>query len=162
MQAEVLPQLGCVCASLKRASRSVTHLYERALGPSGLSVPQFTLLYVLAKQSLVQAALAELLTIDRTTLTRTLATLERGGLIRAAVGEDKRESHWSLTPAGKKAFELARPRWEKVQEQLRTRLGLERWEMLIAELTNVAAAARMRTRDGVDRFRPRKTPPPRL
>ena len=162
MQAEVLPQLACVCASLKRASRSVTHLYERALSRSGLSVPQFTLLYTLAKQSLVQAAIAELLTIDRTTLTRTLATLERGGLIRAAEGEDRRECHWSLTPAGRKAFETARPRWEKVQEQFRKRLGVERWEMLIGELTNVAAAARMRLGDGVDRFRPRKTPPPRL
>lgn len=162
MQVEALPQLVCVCASLRRASRSVSRLYERALAPSGLSVPQFTLLYVLARQPLVQGTIAEVLTIDRTTLTRTLATMERRGLIRAAEGEDKRECHWSLTPAGKKALDLTRPRWEKVQEKLRKRLGAERWELLINELTNVAAAARMRALDGVDRFRTRKTPPPRL
>jgi len=162
MQLETLPQLVCVCASLKRASRSVSRLYERALGPSRLSVPQFTLLYVLARQPLVQGMIAELLTIDRTTLTRTLAAMERRGLIRAQAGEDKRECHWLITPAGTKALDLARPRWEQVQEKLRTRLGVERWELLINELTNVAAAARMRALDGVHRFRTRKTPPPLL
>jgi DNA-binding MarR family transcriptional regulator len=159
VELEVLPQLACICASLNRASRSVSRLYERALDAS---VPQFTLLYVLGRQPLVQAQLAELLTIDRTTLTRTLASLERQGLIRAKPGKDKRERRWSLTTAGEKELARLRPRWEGAQERLRKRLGTERWEVLITELTTVAAAARMRARDGVDRFRPRKTTPPRL
>ncbi|HWC72365.1 MAG TPA: MarR family transcriptional regulator [Gemmatimonadales bacterium] len=159
MQVEILPQLACLCASLNRATRSVTHLYERALETS---VPRFTLLYLLGQQSMVQAQIAELLTIDRTTLTRTLASLERQGLIRAAPGKDKRERRWSLTSDGRKALARILPKWEKAQARFRKRLGAERWEVLIAELTNVAAAARMRATDGVDRFRPRKTAPPRL
>ncbi len=159
MELDVLPQLACICASLNRASRSVSRLYERALDAS---VPQFTLLYVLGRQPLVQAQIAELLTIDRTTLTRTLASLERQGLIRAKAGKDKRERRWSLTTAGEKELAHLRPRWERAQERLRKRLGTERWEVLITELTTVAAAARMRALDGVDRFRPRKTTPPRL
>lgn len=159
MELEILPQLVCVCASLNRASRSVSRLYERALGGS---VPQFTLLYFLGKEPLVQAQIAELLAIDRTTLTRTLSSLERQGLIRAKPGKDKRERRWSLTTAGEKELVRLRPRWERAQERFRKRLGVERWELLITELTNVAAAARMRALDGVDRFRTAKKPPPRL
>jgi hypothetical protein len=32
--------------------------------------------------------------------------------------------------------------WERAQGRLRTRLGLERWESLLADLSTVAAAAR--------------------
>jgi DNA-binding MarR family transcriptional regulator len=113
-------------------------------------------------QPLVQAQIAELLTIDRTTLTRTLALLERQGLIRATAGKDRRERRWSLTARGEKELAGILPRWEKAQEKLRKRVGVGRWEVLITELTNVAAAARMRALDGVDRFRPRKTAPRRL
>lgn len=150
---DTLPQLTCVCASLRRASRSVTRLYERWLG---VSVPRFTLLYVLNKQSLNQSMVAELLAVDRTTLTRTLGAMEQRGLIRS------RERLWSLTTSGKQELARVLPRWEKIQDRLRKRLGVDRWELLTTELTIIAAAARMRLSDGVDRFRVRKTPTPRL
>jgi DNA-binding MarR family transcriptional regulator len=159
MRLETLPQLACLCASLRRAARSVTQLYERELR---VSVPQFTLLYVLEKQPLIQAQIAELLAIDRTTLTRTLAMLERRGLIRGAPGGDKRARRWLITGAGKRALGLSRPRWEKVQKRLRERLGEQRWELLLDELTTVAAGARYRPADGVDRVRIGKTRVPRL
>ncbi len=159
MQLETLPQLACVCASLRRASRSVTRLYERALG---VSVPQFTLLYVLNKRPLIQSMVAELLAVDRTTLTRTLGAMERRGLIRSRTGDDKRERLWSLTTSGKQELARVLPRWEKAQDRLRKRLGADHWELLINELTIIAAAARMRLSDGVDRFRVRRAPAPRL
>jgi DNA-binding MarR family transcriptional regulator len=159
MRLETLPQLGCLCASLRRAARSVTQLYENKIG---MRVPQFTLLYVLDKQPLAQGQIAELLTIDRTTLTRTLALMERRGLIRGKTGDDRRERRWSITPAGNKRLELARPRWEQIQDRFRTRLGEQRWELLLDELTTVAAGARWRVADGVDRVRIRKTQVQRL
>jgi len=151
---DALPELACLCSSLRRAARSVTHLYEADLR---MSVPQFTLLYVLDKQPLIQAQIAEVLTIDRTTLTRTLAMMERRGLIRAAAGEDKREYRWSITAAGTRVLDAARPRWEKAQNRFRERLGEQRWELLLDELTTVAAGARYRLADGVGRFRKRRS-----
>ena len=159
MQVETLPQLACVCAGLRRASRSVTRLYE---GTLGLSVPRFTLLYVLNKGPLIQSLVAELLAVDRTTLTRTLGAMERTGLIRSRTGDDKRERVWSITTNGKQALARVLPRWERVQDRLRKRLGADRWELLINELTVIAAAARWRLSDGVDRYKVRKTPAPRL
>lgn len=136
---EALPALSCLCASLRRAARSVTQHYTRQIR---MSVPQFTLLYVLDRQPLIQAQIAEILTVDRTTLTRTLAMMERRGLVRGIAGEDRREYRWSITAAGRKALELARPRWEKAQQRFRDRLGEQRWELLLDELTSVAVGAR--------------------
>ena len=145
MRADVLPPLVCVCASLRRGARAVTRLYDRALSGTGLRVPQLTLLYVLSKQpdeTLVQGMIAELLAIDRTTLTRTLATMARRGLIRPRASDDKRERLWSITSAGKLRLAKALPRWENVQQRLRHRIGAERWDFLIDELTHIAAATR--------------------
>ena len=55
----------------------VTRYYDAVLRPSGLQVTQFTLLQALHYASKIsQKQLAELLEIDSTTLTRTLAPLQ--------------------------------------------------------------------------------------
>jgi DNA-binding MarR family transcriptional regulator len=151
---EDLPQLTCACASLRRAARSVTRLYERMIG---MRVPQFTLLYLLDKRPLNQTIVAELLGLDRTTLTRTLGAMERRGLIRSREGDDKRERIWSLAAAGTRQLEIARPRWERAQAYLKKRLGQERWDVLLHELTNVAIAPTFGRR-----YKIRKMPAPRL
>ena len=67
-------RLPCACANLRRADRVVTRYYDAVLRPSGLHVTQFTLLQALNHASEIsQKQLAELLEIDSTTLTRTLA-----------------------------------------------------------------------------------------
>jgi len=139
MWLDPLPELACLCASLRRAARSVTRLYQRELR---MSVPQFTVLYLLDKQPMIQAQIAELLAVNRTTLTRTLGMMERRGLIRGVPGEDRREYRWSITAAGRRVLEGTRPRWERIQKRFRERLGAQRWELLLDELTTVVAGAR--------------------
>lgn len=145
MPAEGLPVLPCACANLRRAARAVTRLYGAMLRGTGLNVPQFTLLQVLQRQSalpMTQAALGEILALDSTTLTRTLAPLVERRWIRSRPGADRRAREWTITEAGQRAFARAQPRWVRVQDRLRTRLGDERWESLLAELTSVAAAVK--------------------
>ena len=139
MSFDPLPELACLCASLRRAARSVTKLYERQLRTS---VSQFTVLYVLDRQSLIQTQIADLLALDRTTLTRTLAMMGRRRLIRGAPGKDRREYRWSITAAGRRVLEGARRGWEGIQKRFRERLGEQRWELLLEELTTVVAGAR--------------------
>src|SRR5258708_6979877 len=91
-------RLPCACANLRRADGVVTHFYDAALRPSGLSITQFTLLQALTLAPRIsQKQLAELLEIDSTTLTRTLAPLRRKGWLRSAAGTDRRELRLSLT-----------------------------------------------------------------
>ena len=96
-------RLPCACANLRRADRVVSQFYDAALRPSGLRVTQFTLLQALTLASgISQKQLGALLQIDSTTLTRTLAPLQKKGWLRSAAGVDRRELRLSLTAAGKR------------------------------------------------------------
>ena len=124
--------LSCMCASFRRASRVLTQHYDAALRPLGLRATQFTLLQALFQAGEVsQRTLGEILAIDSTTLTRTLATMGRRGWIVNRSGEDRRERSLSLSEAGRANFMRARPHWEKVQQGLRARLGNKRWNELL-------------------------------
>lgn len=126
-----LPALPCACANLRRAARAVTQLYDRELRGTGLGVTQFTLLQALSRTGeLSQGRLGDGLSIDSTTLTRTLANLRREGWIAVRTGADRRERLVSLTAAGRQQLKLSYPHWERAQERLRKILGDQRWEEL--------------------------------
>src|SRR5579863_6455806 len=116
--------LPCLCASFRRASRVLTQHYDAALRPLGLRGTQFTLLEALSLAGEVsQGTLGEILAIDSTTLTRTLAIMERRGWIISRSGKDRRERRLSMSDAGRIQFERALPYWEKVQQKLQARFG---------------------------------------
>ncbi len=143
-QADALPALPCACASLRRAARAVTQLYDGELRASGLSTAQFTLLQALASAGpLNQGRLGGLLAIDSTTLSRTLRPLERKRWIRRRPGEeDQRERQIELTTAGRAELARATPAWKRAQARLRSRLGDGRFATLLADLSTVAGVAR--------------------
>lgn len=137
----VIP-LPCACASLRRAARAVTQFYDAEMRPSGLRVTQFTLLQALSiAPGISQKQLAELLEIDSTTLTRTLAHLRRKRWLRSEPGIDRREIRLFLTPAGLREFARVLPYWQSAQKRLRQAWGETNWQgvansaMLIAQLT---------------------------
>jgi DNA-binding MarR family transcriptional regulator len=67
---------------VRAAARLITNAYDDALRPSGLRVIQFALLAAIgAEQSVSITALARLIDMDRTTLSRNLKPLEKDGLI---------------------------------------------------------------------------------
>jgi DNA-binding MarR family transcriptional regulator len=109
---------------------------------SGLKPTQFTLLQALELLgSSSQGVVGELLALDSTTLTRTLAPLERAGWIRTGAGPDRREVRWGLTPAGRRRLARATPAWERAQARLRARLGTAHWARLPVDLAAIAEAA---------------------
>ena len=123
--------LPCLSASFRRATRALTQHYEEALRPLGLKGTQFTLLQALSITGEVsQGKLGEILAIDSTTLTRTLAIMMRQGWIVSRPGEDRRERLLSLSKAGRAEYKRALPHWEKVQQQLRAQFGHKRWHEL--------------------------------
>jgi len=131
-----LPDLPCMCASLRRASRSLTQLYDEALRPLGLRATEFTILQALSLAGEVsQGELAQILAMDSTTLTRTLRIMGREGWIVERRGADRRERLLRLAKAGRYKFNRALPSWEKAQAQLGRQLGDKRWHALM-KLTN--------------------------
>ncbi len=133
-----LPVLPCLCSSFRRTSRALTQLYEQVLNPLGLRVTQFTILQVLALAGEVtQRQLGDMLVMDSTTLTRALLIMARQGWIAERRGEDRRQRWLRLSEGGEKQLKRALPAWEKVQSQLRRRVGGQVWQNLF-QLTNQA------------------------
>jgi DNA-binding MarR family transcriptional regulator len=119
-----LQSLPCYCATLRQAARAVTVLYEEVLRDSGLHATQFTALQVLERApELTTTELAQLIGIDQTTATRTLALVKKAGLATDTVGNDRRERRWTLTPKGQAQMRKLKPKWEAAQEAFEKRLG---------------------------------------
>ncbi len=137
------PTLPCLCATLRRAARAVTQLYDAELRPSGIRVTQLTLLQVLeARSGLIQTELGKLLALDSTTLSRTLRSLEVRGWIRSLATEDRRERGLVLTPAGRRQLGRTAPLWRRAQERFRATLGSAEWAQAMATLVELTHATR--------------------
>lgn len=89
-----------------------------------------------------QGRFGRLLALDSTTLSRTLRPLETKRWIRCEPGKDRRERRLVLTAAGRSQLDRATPAWERAQQRLSNRVGGERWEALLNELSTLAGAAR--------------------
>ena len=130
-----------MCASIRRASRTLTQNYDEALRPLGLRATQFTVLQALSYAGeVLQGDLGQMLAMDSTTLTRTLEILSRHGWIDKRAGADLRERRIRLTKAGQLQLEKAVPLWEKAQAGLRRKLGDGQWNTLLKftnEITNL-------------------------
>jgi len=84
----------------------------------GLRVPEWRALAALyARQKCTMTELADLASIDRTTLTRTVDRMQDAGwLTRLADAEDMRVTRLALTAAGRKMFERIWPEVQRLNE----------------------------------------------
>lgn len=132
-------QLPCVGSTLRRAARAATRLYERELRDSGLRSTQFTLLQALEiAGEVTQGQLGSILSIDSTTLTRSLQALIGEGWVKETRGDDRRERHLALTPSGRRKLEDTMPAWRRAQTRLKKALG-RNWEELDADLRRITS-----------------------
>jgi len=134
----------CYCGLTRRASRSLTELYERELAPYGITLPQFSLLRAAANSGpLGITELAAYLNLDRTTLGRNLKLLETQGLVVFVANEhDQRERLVTLTRSGAKVSKEALAAWQAAQALIRRNIGMQKLialEQLVAEIDALAA-----------------------
>src|SRR5436309_16128709 len=89
----------CHCLAARRRARAITRLFDEKLRPQGLRATQFSVLVGLAVAGpMPMGALADALGLERTTLTRGAALLERNGWIGTDRSTDGRERPLRLTP----------------------------------------------------------------
>jgi len=121
-----------MCGNFRRASRALTQLYEEAIRPLGLRATQLTILQALSRAGEVsQGQLGEMLAMDSTSLTRTLAIMRRQRWITERRGEDRRERWLRMSKGGEAQLRRVLPVWEKVQRRLRGQLGEQAWNNLL-------------------------------
>jgi len=125
----------CACANLRKAARAVTQLFDQEFQPSGLRITQFSILALVhSAGSETITRLAEKLVMDRTTLTRDLKPIEREGLIKIALGADRRTRVITLTRRGSETLVKALPLWKKAQARVVDGLGESRLRSLLGDL----------------------------
>ena len=109
----------CLCLHVQRAARALARRFDDALRPIGLTQGQFSLLTSLNRgEPLTMGVVADLLALDRTTLTANLKPLERRGLVRVTVDRDDRRSRrLTLTPKGRDLLADAAPIWKRAHAQ---------------------------------------------
>src|SRR6266478_9491271 len=91
----------CACFDLRRATRAVSRMYDDFLRDAGLNITQFSMLRLIcAEKELSISTLGRYMVMERTSITRALAPLERDGLIHSRAGADKRIRIVSLTKKG--------------------------------------------------------------
>jgi DNA-binding MarR family transcriptional regulator len=114
---DLAPTRFCHCLAARREARALTRLYEEKLRPHGLRATQFSVLAALSlKGPTPVSELADLLGLERTTLTRSAAVMERNGWIGEAPSADGRERPLRLTGKGRAKVEGAYPAWREAQE----------------------------------------------
>jgi DNA-binding MarR family transcriptional regulator len=124
------------------AARAVTRLYDEMLRPTGLRATQLAVLVAVGNEDVTSITeLAKFMGMDRSTLTRNLAPLERGGLIRVGNEGWRRSRIVEITSKGHSRLRDALPFWEKAQQAMRQKLGGRRWPVIMADLDDLIRAA---------------------
>jgi DNA-binding MarR family transcriptional regulator len=125
----------CFCFNMRKASRMVTKHYDTILEPTGLRSTQFQILATVARhENMTISHLADLLVMDRTTLTRNLKPLENQDWISYTVDGDRRRRTVRVTSLGHGILQRALPLWEQAQDRLLQRIGNENSRGLLAYL----------------------------
>jgi DNA-binding MarR family transcriptional regulator len=133
--------VGCTCLRLRKASRRVSQIYDRALEPCGLTVTQYGLLgHIAAFDGIGVGALAARMVMDPTTLTRNLKPLlEQALVVLVPDRRDRRARRLHLTADGRRTFAQAKPAWRRAQLHLERVLGERDAPALNAVLDRVLA-----------------------
>ncbi|TAJ35728.1 MAG: MarR family transcriptional regulator [Reyranella sp.] len=120
----------CLCLAAQRTARVLTRHFDDMFRPLGLTSGQFSLLMSLNQPEPPSiGSVANLLAMDRTTLTAALKPLERNGLLAIKVDPaDRRGRRLVLTDAGHRLLATALPIWKRehgrIEKQLEDADGL--------------------------------------
>jgi DNA-binding MarR family transcriptional regulator len=145
----------CACFDLRKATRVVSRMYDDFLRDTGLNITQFSLLRLIqAEKELSISTLGRYMVMDRTSITRALAPLERDGLIHSRPGTDRRIRIASITSRGRRLVEAAEPKWCEAQQALIETIGEDHWCTIRLLLRDTTRKVRHRTETSVARSMP--------
>ncbi|MET1414512.1 MarR family winged helix-turn-helix transcriptional regulator [Roseibium sp. HPY-6] len=129
----------CVLNNARKAARAVSRHYDRLARPIGMTAGQFSVLVAIRQaRNASTSELAGRLSMDRTTLVRNIALVERKGLVVSAQARDARSKRYALTGEGEALLEKALPLWRKAQNDVETHLGSEEFLKTINALQRLS------------------------
>lgn len=136
MTASAEPSLGCTCFRLRKLTRAISRLYDQHLGTVGLKTTQYSVLAHASRAARPVAEMADLLGLDRTTLTRNLKPLIEAGWITLENGSDSRQRIVTISAAGRAKVEQGYVAWRAAQDAFEQLMGRDAVRTLHAQLEN--------------------------
>ena len=116
----------CFCLASRQAARKITRLFDGYMQKSGIRITQFTILSQLMLRGDMQIGkLADILGMERTTLTRNLTPLEQHKWISIRAGDDPRSRMIGITAQGKATVRRGFPYWSQAQARVGKLLGAD-------------------------------------
>ena len=129
----------CLVLNTRMAARAITRRADRKLRPFGVTAAQFNVLgSLLAHPGRSITELADAIAMDRTTLSRNLALLERKGMVTSAPAERGNGRAQALTEHGTQTVEAILPEWRRSQAELRETLADPDFPTIVAALRQLA------------------------
>ena len=111
---------------LRRAANAITAYYDKALEELDITTPKFSILINITQlEHPTMSQLSKVIHLEKSTLTRNIALLEKEGYVTAERGKDKREVYVNLTEKGIQIVEECYPKWFVAQDKVIETLGGE-------------------------------------
>jgi len=116
----------CFCLASRQAARKITRLYDRYMQKTGIRTTQFSVLsQLLLRGEMPIGKLANILGLERTTLTRNLTLLEQRKWISIKAGEDPRARLVGITAQGRGIVRRGFVHWSNAQADVGKILGAD-------------------------------------
>lgn len=114
----------CYCMRMRRAANRITGYYGDLLAATGLTANQLSLLVTLSRmEGCGLGQLAEAVSLEKSTLVRTLQPLIKAGYIIDSAPKNSRSRQLHLTTNGRDTLARSMPLWQAAQENIRYKLG---------------------------------------
>lgn len=114
----------CLAARIRLLHRTITGIFDEALRPVGLTDAQLTILVMVANRGPVSpGAVARHLNMEKSTISRNVARMQKNGWLTVADGQSGREQQLSLNAKGRALLLKALPVWSEAQIKAKAVLG---------------------------------------
>lgn len=129
----------CLMFNARMASRALSRRYERLVRPLGIKSGQFSVLVlVMNNTGKNMSELADLVSMDRTTLLRNLALLEQKTLVEPKPMKGGGGRTYVLTARGEEVLSKAVPLWRQVQADVQSEMGADEFQAAIDALRKLS------------------------
>jgi DNA-binding MarR family transcriptional regulator len=136
----------CTAYKSRQLARKVMAHFEASIASLGIKGTQFALLgFVLRDGPMQPSALAQVMALSASTLSRNVQPLIAQGWLVMGEGIDARSRLLAITPEGKKLCNLAGKRWQAAQATLGAQVGAQQ----LAALHDLIDGALQKISDGV-------------
>lgn len=137
----------CLSANLRRTERLVTRHYDSYLEPAGVTAVQLPMLAMIATaDEPTFRLLTEQLELDRSTLSRNLALLQRIGFVDIGPPSGPKPGLIQLTRKGVTVLRAAHVQWKRAHRELMKMLDAEAVTIGMGFLKTLRGGARTATR----------------